>query len=108
VIDNINKLLLFSKDKSDYRHQLYKLVRFLRKNVKATILICETNNGVDTGNGEAFECDGVVGIEFSELEEKPMRALQIHKMRYTAIEPKVAYEFVIDEKGLSIEKARII
>lgn len=108
VIDNINKLLLFSKDKADYRHQLYKLVKFLRKNVKATILICETNNGVDTGNGEAFECDGIVDISFSELEEKPMRALQIHKMRYTAIEPKVAYEFVIESKGLNLSERKEI
>jgi KaiC/GvpD/RAD55 family RecA-like ATPase len=79
VIDNINKLLLFSKDKVNYRYQLCRLVRFLRKNVKASLLICETVNGMDTGNGEAFECDGVVGISFLELEEKPMRTLKYIK-----------------------------
>ena len=108
VVDNINKLLLFSKDKADYRHQLYRLVRYLRKNVKASILICETDNGMDTGNGEAFECDGVVGLSFLELEEVPMRTLQIHKMRYTAIEPKVAHGFVIDSKGLRLSKEKTI
>ena len=108
VIDSINKLLLFSKDKADYRHQLHRLVRFLRKNVRASLLICETNNGMDTGNGEAFECDGVVDLSFLELEEKPMRTLQIHKMRYTAIEPKVAHELVIDGKGLRLSKRKVI
>jgi KaiC/GvpD/RAD55 family RecA-like ATPase len=108
VVDNINKLLLFSEDKADYRNQLCRLVKFLRKNVKATLLICETNNGMDTGNGEAFECDGVVGLEFSELEEKPMRTLQIHKMRYTAIEPKVAHELEIGSKGLGLSKRKVI
>jgi KaiC/GvpD/RAD55 family RecA-like ATPase len=106
VIDNINKLLLFSKDKADYRHQLYRLVKYLRKNVKTSLLICETGNGMDTGNGEAFECDGVVGLSFLELEEKPMRTLNIHNMRYTAIEPKVAHELVIDGKGLRLSKRR--
>jgi len=106
VIDNINKLLLFSKDKADYRHQLYRLINFLRKNVKATLLICETDNGMDTGNGEAFECDGVVGISFLELEEIPMRTIQIHKMRYTAIEPKVAHELVIESTGLKLSERK--
>jgi circadian clock protein KaiC len=108
VVDNVNKLLLFSKDKSDYRHQLYRLVRFLKENVKASVLICETTNGIDTGNGEAFECDGVVGISFLELEEKPMRTLQIHKMRYTAIDSKVAHELVISDKGLQLNKGKLI
>jgi circadian clock protein KaiC len=106
VIDNINKLLLFSKDKADYRHQLYRLINFLRKNVKATLLICETVNGMDTGNGEAFECDGVVGLSFLELEEVPMRTLLIHKMRYTAIEPKVAHELVIKSSGLRLSERK--
>ncbi len=108
VIDNINKLLLFSKDKADYRNQLYRLVKFLRKNVRASLLICETTNGMDTGNGEAFECDGIVELSFLELEEKPMRTLQIHKMRYTAIEPKVAHELAIDSKGLKLSKRKVI
>lgn len=106
VVDSINKLLLFSKDKADYRNQLYRLVRYLRKNVKASLLICETVNGMDSGNGEAFECDGVIGLSFLELEEVPMRTLQIHKMRYTAIEPKVAHELDIDSKGLRLSKRK--
>jgi KaiC/GvpD/RAD55 family RecA-like ATPase len=109
VIDSINKLLLFSKDKADYRNQLYRMVRYLRKNVKASLLICETDgDDMDTGNGEAFECDGVIGLSFLELEEKPMRTLQIHKMRYTAIEPKVAHELVIESKGLKLSKRKVI
>lgn len=109
VIDNVNKVLLFSKNESDYRHQLYRLVKFLRKNVRTSLLICETDEDkMDSGNGEAFECDGIVGISFFELEEKPMRTLQIHKMRYTAIEPKVAHELVIDSKGLKLSTKKVI
>lgn len=109
VIDNVNKLLLFSRDKTDYRYQLCRLVKFLRKNVKASLLICETDGDkMDTENGEAFECDGVIGISFLELEEKPMRTLQIHKMRYTAIEPKVAHDLIIDSKGLRLSKRKVI
>jgi circadian clock protein KaiC len=109
IIDSVNKLLLFSRDEVDYRYQLHRLVRFLRKNVKSSLLICETDGeAMDTGNGEAFECDGVVDLSFLDLEERPMRTLQIHKMRYTAIEPKVAHELVIDSKGLRLSKKKVI
>lgn len=108
VIDSVNKLLLFSRDDRDYRYQFCRLVTFLRKTVDASLLICETDTGIDTGNGEAFECDGVVNMSFLDLEEKPMRTLQIPKMRYTAIEAKVVHEFSITEKGLEITERRVI
>ncbi len=109
VVDSVNKLLLFSTDETDYRYQLCRLVKFLGKTAKASLLVCETDGDrMDSGNGEAFECDGVIGISFLELEEKPTRTLQIHKMRYTAIEPKVGHDLVIDNNGLRLSKRKVI
>jgi|Deesub1362A_J573_1020465.scaffolds.fasta_scaffold00151_46 KaiC/GvpD/RAD55 family RecA-like ATPase len=108
VIDNLNKLLLFSVDKRDYRYQLTLLVRYLREKVRCSLLICETDNGIDSGNGESFECDGVLHLTFSEFEERPMRTLTIDKMRYTSFEPKISYELKIDSKGLRLSKRMII
>ncbi len=108
VIDNLNKLLLFADDKKDYRYQLTLLVRYLREKVKCSILICETENGMDTGNGESFECDGVLHLSFTEFEEKPLRILKIEKLRYTSFEPRVAHELIIDSKGLRLSKRGVI
>jgi KaiC/GvpD/RAD55 family RecA-like ATPase len=109
VIDNLNKLLMFSENQRDYRLQLSALVRFLRKRVGCSILICETDDGkLDTGNGEAFEVDGVMTLSYLEFEEKPTRILRIEKMRYTSIEPRVAHEYIIDEVGLRIGEVEVI
>jgi circadian clock protein KaiC len=108
VIDNLNKLLLFSEDEKDYRYQLTTLVRYLREKVKCSILICETDNGIDTGNGESFECDGVLHLSFSELEEKVRRILRIEKLRYTSFEPRIGRTLIIDSKGLRLTEEKII
>ena len=109
VIDNINKLLLLTKDEKEYRIKLGQIVKYLKERVECTLIICETeNNMIDTGNGEAFDCDGVINVSFSELEEKPTRTLQIHKMRYTAFEPRVGHELSIDGKGMKITSKNII
>jgi len=109
VMDNINKLLMFSEDRKDYRINLYKLVKFLKERVKCSILICETkNDGIDSGNGEGFECDGIIKLLFSEFEERPVRTLEIHKMRYTSFAPKISHEFVINDKELDITETRIL
>lgn len=108
VIDNVNKLLMFSETEADYRLKLTTLIKYLRQKVGCTLLLCETNNGIDTGNGESFECDGVVKLSFLELEEKPRRILTVEKLRYTAIDSKVGYDFVIDSEGLRIGEAEFI
>lgn len=109
VIDNVNRLLIFAESKRDYRIRLSELVRYLKKKVKCSLLLCETNEGmIDTGNGEAFECDGVVSLSFLELEEKPKRSLEIHKLRYSAFEPKIPHEFVIDSRGLRVTETKIL
>jgi hypothetical protein len=41
-----------------------------------------------------------VNISFLEYEEKPVRTLTVHKLRYTGFEPWVTRELIIDEKGL--------
>jgi len=109
VLDNVNKLLMHSSDDREYRINLSKLVGFLRKKVGCTLLLCETmNDSIDTGHGEGFECDGIIKLCFSELEEKPKRVLEVHKMRYTSFDPMVLHELRINSKGLSLEKASII
>jgi len=108
VIDNVNKLLIFAENDRSYRVHLSELVRSL-KSMGCTLLICETRGeNTDTGNGESFECDGVLSLSFLELEEKPMRTMTVHKMRYANFEPKIPYEFVIDEKDLKLAETKII
>lgn len=109
VIDNINKLLIFNESKRSYRINLAELLKHLKSVSKCTLLICETEGDeIDTGNGEAFECDGVLHLSFLELEEKPMRSLQIHKLRYTSFEPKIPHELVITNKDLKLTGTKII
>ncbi len=110
VLDNINKLLMYSRDEKEYRLNLSRLVSFLREKVKSSLLLCETPNGdlIDTGNGEAFECDGVVRLSFSEYEEKPKRVLELYKMRYTSFNPKISHELIINNKGLDITETKIL
>jgi len=108
VIDNVNKLLIFAENDRSYRVYLSELVRSL-KSMGCTLLICETRGeNTDTGNGESFECDGVLSLSFLDLEEKPMRTMTVHKMRYANFEPKIPYEFVIDEKDLKLAETKII
>ncbi len=108
VIDNVNKLLIFAENERLYRIYLSELVRSL-KNMDCTLLLCETRGeNIDTGNGESFECDGVLSLSFLELEEKPMRAMAIHKMRYANFDPKIPHEFLIDKKDLRLTETKII
>lgn len=108
VIDNVNKLLIFSETSKSYRLNLSELVRHL-KEMGCTLLICETNEDkIDSGNNEAFECDGVVQLSFLDLEEKPMRTLMIHKLRYSDFDPKVPVRFEINKRKIFLDKTKII
>ena len=107
VIDNVNKLLLYAADKKMYRRYFSDLVKELKKRFSCSLIICESVD-TDSGNGEAYECDGVVKLSFIELEEKPRRTLEIHKLRYSSFEPKIPHEFVIEKNGLRLEKTAII
>lgn len=108
VIDNMNKLLIFSDNERDYRLNFSELVRHL-KPMKCSLLLCETDGeAIDTGNGESFECDGVVQLSFLDLEEKPMRTLTVHKMRYAGFDPKVPHEFMISDKELKLTNVKIV
>ncbi|MBI4020407.1 MAG: DUF2075 domain-containing protein [Candidatus Aenigmarchaeota archaeon] len=109
VIDNINKLLIHTESKKSYRIHLAELLKHLKSISRCTLLICETSeDSIDTGNGEAFECDGVMQLSFLEFEEKPMRILQIHKLRYTSFEPKTPHELTISAKDLNLADTKII
>lgn len=108
VIDNVNKLLIFAESERSYRLHLSELVKHL-KPMGCALLICETRgDNIDTGNGEAFECDGVLHLSFLELEEKPMRTLSVHKMRYANFDPRIPHEFIIDNKDLKLTETKII
>ncbi|ODS37217.1 MAG: hypothetical protein A7315_04250 [Candidatus Altiarchaeales archaeon WOR_SM1_79] len=108
VIDSLNKLLIFAEKKSEYRIHLAELITYLKDRINCTLLTCETQKDeIDTGNGEAFECDGVIHLSFLEFEEKPKRTLEVTKMRYTSFEPKVPHELVIDKEGLRLTETQI-
>jgi len=109
VVDNVNKLMLYSDSKSHYRVHLAELVRTLR-NTRSAILLCETDSDerMDSGNYESFECDGVVQLMFLELEERPMRVLVVHKMRYTNFEAKLPHEISISDDDIEMTKTRVI
>jgi circadian clock protein KaiC len=109
VIDDVNKLLMFSENEKSYRTYLAELVRNL-KSAKASLLLCETmrDEDTDSGNNESFECDGIVQILFLDLEEKPMRALIVHKMRYTGFDAKVPHELKIDGNDIRLTETKVI
>lgn len=109
VIDNVNKLLMFSESEKSYRTYLIELISIL-KNCRSSLLVCETENDetLDSGGKESFECDGVIQLIFLDLEEKPMRALIVHKMRYTSFDAKVPHELVIDSKDIRLTETKII
>jgi circadian clock protein KaiC len=109
VIDNVNKLLMFSENDKVYRAYLIELIKTLKK-TQSSLLVCETpdENGLDSGADEAFECDGVVQLVFLDLEEKPMRALVIHKMRYTNFDPKVPHELRINNEDIRLTETKVI
>ncbi len=109
VIDNVNKLLMFSTSKTEYRSYLVELVRKL-KDTQCSLLICETTDeaNLDSGGYESFECDGVVQLLFMDLEEKPMRSLIVHKMRYTSFSPRIPHEVKLDASGISLSETKVI
>jgi len=109
VIDNINKLLLLAENNKDYRMKLAEIIKYLKDKIECSLLLCETKGEeIDTGNGEAFDCDGVLHVSFLELEEKPMRTLEIYKLRYTSFEPRVLHEFLINSKGIRLTPTKVI
>jgi KaiC/GvpD/RAD55 family RecA-like ATPase len=109
VIDNVNKLLIFAENSKDYRMKLAEMLRYLKDKVECSLLLCETKGDeIDTGNGEAFDCDGVLRVSFLELEEKPMRTLEIYKLRYTSFEPRVHHELLINDKDIRLTATKVI
>jgi circadian clock protein KaiC len=109
VIDNVNKLLMFSENKKSYRAYLVELIKTL-KNSQSSLLICETrgDDDLDSGGDEAFECDGVVQLIFLDLEEKPLRAMIIHKLRYTNFDVKLPHELKINNEDIRLTETKII
>jgi circadian clock protein KaiC len=109
VIDNLNKLLMHASDSKEYRLKLAELIRYLKEKTNCSLLLCETKgDDIDSGNGEAFEADGIIKLSFLELEEKPKRVLQVYKLRYSSFDPRVVHEFVIDNKGIRLTKTKVI
>lgn len=108
VIDNANKLLMFAENQRSYRINFSHIIETL-KGIGCGLVICETEgDGMDSGNGEAYECDGVISLSFLDLEEKPMRALTIHKLRYSSFDAKVPHELVIDQAGIRLGETKVI
>lgn len=109
VIDNVNKLLMFSESKKSYRAHFIDLIGSLKK-ARSSLLLCETDSDekLDSSAHESFECDGVVQLIFLELEEKPKRALVVHKMRYTNFDAKVPHELLISDKDIRLTQSRVI
>jgi circadian clock protein KaiC len=108
VIDSANKLLMFADNSRTYRINFSQVIECL-KSIGCGLIICETDGeGMDSGNGEAYECDGVINLSFLELEEKPMRTLTVHKMRYSSFDAKVPHELVINEMGIKLGETKVI
>jgi len=108
VIDNLNKLLFSAPSQREFRLGLSSLIRFLKTRVGCSLLLCETRDGRETENNEAYDCDGVLNLSFLEVEEKPRRILTIDKMRYAQIDARVPREFAIDRRGIRLTGTRMI
>lgn len=89
--------------------KLAEILKYLRDKVECSLLLCESKDDeIDTGSGEAFDCDGVLHVSFLELEEKPMRTLEIYKLRYTSFEPRIHHELLINSKGIRLTATKVI
>ncbi len=108
VLDNINKLLIHSDSTYCYRINMNHVLDKLKR-MNSSLIICETVKGnIDTGKGEAFESDGIINLSFFDYEEKPKRIATINKMRYTAFEPLIPYEFVIKKNSIGFSERTLI
>lgn len=105
VIDSLNSLLDYSQE-SEYKKNLIRLVNSLQEKIKCSLLICETDGkGNDSGNGEAFICDGVVNLSFQhtgEADRPPPRTLEVSKLRWTSFDSHAKYPFIIDGEGMKM------
>lgn len=109
VIDNVNKLLITADGPKEYRKRLAAMLRTLKQKVGCTLLLCETNgNEIDTGQDEAFDCDGVIHLSFLEFGEKPLRTLEIRKMRYCDFGPMIKHELLITKKSIDLTETKAI
>jgi len=109
VIDDVNKLLIFSENEKLYRVYLIELISKI-KHANSAMLLCETKNDahLDSGGNESFECDGIIQLVFLDLEEMPMRALIVHKMRYTSFDAKVPHELKINSSDIQLTETKMI
>lgn len=109
VLDSVNKLLLGAGTKDEYRAHFSDLVKNLRGVCNVALLVCEVGrDGIDSGSGESYDCDGVIKAAFLELEERPKRTISVHKMRYASIEPRVAHMLLIDGDKVKVTETRLI
>lgn len=105
VVDNVNALLDYSTGAS-YKRNLISLINSLQEKVKSSLLICETDGGIDSGNGEAYLTDGVISLSFQntgEIDKPPPRTLSITKMRWTAFDTNAKYQYSIETKGITVD-----
>jgi len=109
VIDSVNRVLIASGDEREYRVKLARLLRTIKERIGCTFLVCETEkDAIDSGTKESFDCDGVIHLSFLDMEEKPIRALQVYKMRYTSFEPRVHHELSLDSKSVRLKGTKLI
>jgi len=109
VIDDLNKIMISATKEREYRLRLSELIRYLKERSKTAMILCEAGKDMpDSGHGESFESDGVIKMGFAEFEEKPKRTIELYKMRYTPIEPRVAHELIISDGGLTVTDTKIL
>lgn len=109
VIDSLNKVLIASENERAYRVRLSRLLRSIKQKADCTFLLCETERDmIDSGSKESFDCDGVIHLSFLDMEEKPLRTLQVYKMRYSKIEPRVHHELTVDSKGIRLKATKLV
>ena len=109
VIDNVNKVLMASESDRGYRIMFSRLLKGIKEKAGSTLLLCESEkDALDSGNKESFDCDGLIHLSFLDMEEKPLRTLQVYKMRYAKIEPRVYHELIVDSKGVRFGRAKLV
>jgi circadian clock protein KaiC len=100
VIDGLDNLFALTESKKAYRIYLAELLRNLKTVSSCTLLLCHTNGGeIDTGNGEASECDGVIHLSVLGVKRK----LDIIKLRYTNIKP-MSLDLDINKKDIEVNR----
>ncbi len=104
VVDSLTAASLFYKSTEEIRQEMFRFVRFLKKQGVTSILLAESmdHSGLQSRFGvEGFLGDSFVAIGYEKSQGEYRRSLAVIKMRFTDHDSSV-HPFLLTSKGVEI------